>query len=88
MRNADGKVVAFLNSEEKKEIDSGLGETCGEMGTLFYVTTEDYPPREKHPKSDYPRVYWSITTRTQYVCKATDSHRNSQGSTSCPSYDR
>jgi hypothetical protein len=23
-----------------------------------------------------PRVYWSMTTSTQYVRKATDSHRN------------
>jgi len=88
MRNADGKVVAFLNSEEKKEIDSGLGETCGEMGTLFYVTTEDHPPVKNILNPIIRCVYWSITTRTQYVCKATDSHRNSQGSTSCPSYDR
>ncbi len=43
MRNADGKVVAFLNFEEKKEIDGGLGETCGEMGTTFFTTTEDHP---------------------------------------------
>lgn len=43
MRNADGKVVAFLNFEEKKEGDGGLGETCGEMGTTFFVTTEDHP---------------------------------------------
>lgn len=43
MRNADGKAVAFLNFEEKKEIDGGLGETCGEMGTTFFVTTEDHP---------------------------------------------
>jgi phosphoribosylamine-glycine ligase len=43
MRNAEGKVVAFLNFEEKKESDQGLGETCGEMGTLFYTTTEDHP---------------------------------------------
>ena len=30
-----GKVVGYLNFEEKKESDGGLGETCGEMGTTF-----------------------------------------------------
>jgi len=39
----DGKRLAFLNFEEKKEADGGLGETCGEMGTTFFVTNEDHP---------------------------------------------
>jgi hypothetical protein len=43
LRNPEGKAVVFLNFEEKKECDGGLGETCGEMGTTFYVTTEDHP---------------------------------------------
>ena len=41
MRNKDGKVVGFLNFEEKKEIDGGVGETVGEMGTTFIGVTED-----------------------------------------------
>jgi len=35
LRSVDGRVVGFLNFEEKKEGDSGTGETCGEMGTTF-----------------------------------------------------
>lgn len=41
MRNKDGKVVGFLNFEEKKEFTDGLGETTGEMGTTFIGVTED-----------------------------------------------
>lgn len=41
LKNKDGKVVGFLNFEEKKEADNGLGETTGEMGTTFIGTTED-----------------------------------------------
>ena len=41
MKNKDGKVVGFLNFEEKKECDGGTGETTGEMGTTFLGTTED-----------------------------------------------
>jgi phosphoribosylamine--glycine ligase len=37
----DGKVVGYLNFEEKKESDGGLGETCGEMGTTFFGCTEE-----------------------------------------------
>jgi phosphoribosylamine--glycine ligase len=41
MKNKDGKVVGFLNFEEKKECDGGTGETTGEMGTTFIGCTED-----------------------------------------------
>jgi len=41
LRNAEGKVVGFLNFEEKKQLDGGLGETCGETGTTFFGCTED-----------------------------------------------
>ena len=41
MKNKEGKVVGFLNFEEKKECDGGTGETTGEMGTTFIGTTED-----------------------------------------------
>lgn len=43
MRNKEGKVVGFINFEEKKEADGGMGETCGEMGTVFIGVTEDDP---------------------------------------------
>lgn len=39
MRDERGDVACFLNFEEKKEATGGMGETCGEMGTLFYGTT-------------------------------------------------
>jgi phosphoribosylamine-glycine ligase len=35
LRNSEGRVVGYLNFEEKKEGDGGTGETCGEMGTTF-----------------------------------------------------
>lgn len=41
MRNAEGKVVGYLDFEEKKEADGGVGETTGEMGTTFIGTSED-----------------------------------------------
>lgn len=43
LRNKDGKAVAFLNFEEKKESDNGMGETTGETGTTFYGTDERNP---------------------------------------------
>ncbi len=41
MRNKRGKVVGFLNFEEKKEANGQTGETCGEMGTTFIGVDED-----------------------------------------------
>ena len=41
LRNSEGKVVGFLNGEEKKSDNGGLGETCGETGTTFIGVTED-----------------------------------------------
>lgn len=41
IRDAQGKVVGYLNFEEKKEADGGTGETCGETGTTFWGCTED-----------------------------------------------
>ena len=41
IKNKAGKIVGFLNFEEKKECDGGTGETTGEMGTTFIGTTED-----------------------------------------------
>ena len=41
LKNSAGKVVGYLNFEEKKEADGGTGETCGEMGTTFVGVDED-----------------------------------------------
>jgi phosphoribosylamine-glycine ligase len=41
LKNSEGKVIGFLNFEEKKEGDGGTGETCGEMGTTFVGVDED-----------------------------------------------
>lgn len=41
LRNSEGKVVGFINVEEKKESDGGLGEMTGETGTVFLGVTED-----------------------------------------------
>lgn len=40
MRDREGRVVGYLNFEEKKEADGGTGETCGEMGTTFVGVDE------------------------------------------------
>jgi phosphoribosylamine-glycine ligase len=41
LRNGEGKVVGYLNGEEKKESNEGLGETTGELGTVFFGVDED-----------------------------------------------
>ncbi len=41
MKNKAGKVVAYINFEEKKEIEKGMGSTTGEMGTTFLAIDED-----------------------------------------------
>jgi phosphoribosylamine-glycine ligase len=41
MKDKDGKVIGYLNFEEKKEADGGTGETVGEMGTTFIGVTDD-----------------------------------------------
>jgi phosphoribosylamine---glycine ligase len=41
LKNSDGKIVGYLNFEEKREADGGTGETCGEMGTTFVGVDED-----------------------------------------------
>lgn len=41
VRNSKGKVIGFINFEEKKEANNGQGETCGETGTTFLGCTED-----------------------------------------------
>jgi phosphoribosylamine-glycine ligase len=43
LRDKNGKVVGFLNFEEKKETDGALGETTGETGTTFYGCDETNP---------------------------------------------
>jgi phosphoribosylamine-glycine ligase len=43
LRNSEGKIVGYLNFEEKKEADGGTGETCGEMGTTFVGVDETNP---------------------------------------------
>lgn len=43
LKNSAGKVVGYLNWEEKKEVVGGLGETTGEMGTTFLGVDEDFP---------------------------------------------
>ncbi len=41
LKNSQGKVVGYLNFEEKKECDGNTGETTGEMGTSFIGCGED-----------------------------------------------
>lgn len=41
LRTRSGKVVGYLNAEQKKEMDGDLGETTGEMGTVFLGVDED-----------------------------------------------
>lgn len=41
IRNAEGKVISWINAEEKKEIAGGLGSTTGETSTTFFPATED-----------------------------------------------
>lgn len=41
MTDKNGKIVGYINFEEKKEIDGGVGETVGEMGTTFIGVTEE-----------------------------------------------
>ena len=43
LRNQDGRIVGFLNFEEKKEANGGTGETCGEMGTTFIGVDDSNP---------------------------------------------
>ena len=47
LRNDDGSIAAFINSENKKECDGDLGETTGEMGTYFYGCTSKNQMVEK-----------------------------------------
>lgn len=42
MRNEEGKIVGYINHEQKKQTDGDLGSTTGEMGTLFLGVDEDY----------------------------------------------
>ena len=41
LKNSEGKVVGYINHEQKKQTDGDLGSTTGEMGTLFKGVDED-----------------------------------------------
>jgi len=41
LKDEKGKVVAYINFEEKKSMTGGLGVTCGEMGTTFIGADEN-----------------------------------------------
>ena len=41
MQNKDGKIVAYINWEEKKQSEGGMGATTGETGTTFLSVDED-----------------------------------------------
>lgn len=41
LKNKQGKIVGFINHEQKKAVDGNLGSTTGEMGTLFNGVDED-----------------------------------------------
>lgn len=41
MKNKAGKVVAYINFEEKKQSEGGMGSTTGETGTTFLSIDED-----------------------------------------------
>jgi phosphoribosylamine-glycine ligase len=43
LKNSAGKVVGYLNAEHKKEANDDLGETTGELGTVFFGVDEDNP---------------------------------------------
>lgn len=41
MKNKAGKVVGYVNYEEKKQSEGGMGATTGETGTTFVTVDED-----------------------------------------------
>ena len=41
LKNGSGRVVGYINAEDKKESDGQLGSTTGETGTSFLGATED-----------------------------------------------
>lgn len=61
LRNKEGKVVGFLNFEEKKEANGNMGETTGETGTTFIGVDEDN------------EIFADIIMRPEIVQKLIDS---------------